>query len=42
MQQWSVAKLEEIEDACVQELDQMEIRPRQITPIPNAQAEHFV
>lgn len=41
MQQQSVAKLEEIEDVCVQELDQTEICPRQITPIPNAQVEHF-
>lgn len=42
MRQRSVAKLEKIEDVCVQELDQTEIHPLQITPILYAWLEHFV
>lgn len=35
-------EMKEIGDVCVQELGQAEIRPHQITPIPDAQAEHFL
>lgn len=34
-------EMKEIEDVCVQELGQAEIPPHQITPIPDAHAEHL-
>lgn len=42
MQQRTEAKLEKIEDVCIQELDQTEIHPLQMTAIPNDRLEHFV